>query len=99
MDIQNPDIIGFAMLPGERDTGRPARHARLFRNGRNQALRIPREFELAADEVIIYREDDRLVVEPVRRAPTLATVLSRLTRLDEDFPAIADPPGRPEDTL
>ena len=34
----------------------PVRHARLFRNGRNQAVRIPREFELAADEVIIYRE-------------------------------------------
>ena len=60
------------MLAGERDTDRPARHARLFRNGRNQALRIPREFELEADEVIIYREDDRLVVEPVPRAPTLA---------------------------
>ena len=87
------------MFSGERDTDRPARHARLFRNGRNQALRIPREFELAADEVIIYREDDRLVVEPVPRAPTLATVLSRLTRLDEDFPPIDDPPVRPEDTL
>ena len=35
----------------------PARHARLFRNGRNQAVRIPREFELEADEVIVYRED------------------------------------------
>lgn len=87
------------MLHGVRDTGRPARHARLFRNGRNQALRIPREFELEADEVIIYREDDRLVVEPVPRVPTLATVLSRLAPLEEDFPPIADPPVRPEDTL
>ena len=87
------------MLSDERGTERAARHARLFRNGRNQALRIPREFELAADEVIIYREDDRLVVEPVPRVPTLATVLSRLTPLDEDFPPIADPPVRPEDTL
>ncbi len=87
------------MLHGVRDTGRPARHARLFRNGRNQALRIPREFELEADEVIIYREGDRLVLEPVPRVPTLATVLSRLTPLDEDFPPIADPPVRPEDTL
>ena len=40
-----------------------SRHARLFRNGRNQAVRIPREFELAADEVVIYREDRRLVIE------------------------------------
>ena len=47
-------------------------------------------------------------MEPVKQAgqgnatakgPTLATVLSRLTRLDEDFPEIDDPPARPEDTL
>ena len=55
--------------------------------------------ELAADEVVIYREDGRLVVEPVPRRPTLATILSRLTPLDEDFPPIADPPVRPEDTI
>ncbi len=87
------------MLTGEPDKARPARRARLFRNGRNQALRIPREFELTADEVVIYREDDRLVVEPVRAAPTLAEVLSRLTPLDEDFPPIADQPPHPEDVL
>jgi antitoxin VapB len=44
------------------------RHVRLFRNGRNQALRIPREFELAGDEAIIRREGDRLIVEPVPAA-------------------------------
>ena len=82
--------------PTSRD--RP-RHARPFRNGRTQALRIPREFELAADKVIIYREDGRLVVEPVRQAPTPAEILSRLTALDEDFPTIAEPPADPEDVL
>ena len=87
------------MLADERHTGGPARHARLFRNGRNQVLRIPREFELEADEVVIYREDDRLVVEPIPRVPTLATVLASLTPLDEDLPPIADPPVCPEDTL
>lgn len=87
------------MLPDEPTERPPARRARLFRNGRNQALRIPREFELAADEVVIHRHDDRLVVEPVSRTPALATVLARLKPLDEDFPAIADPPTVPEDTL
>lgn len=76
-----------------------ARHARLFRNGRNQAVRIPREFELAADEVMIYREDDRLVMVPVERPPSLAEVLSRLRPLEEDFPEFRDPPTRPEDLL
>ena len=74
-----------------------ARHARLFRNGRNQAVRIPRELELAADEVMIYQEGDRLVLIPVNRSPTLAEVLSRLTPLEEDFPDIDDPPVEPEE--
>ncbi len=76
-----------------------SRHARLFRNGRNQAVRIPREFELAADEVVIYREDRRLVIEPVERPLTLAQVLSGLVPLDEDIPEIDDPPTKPEDPL
>ena len=75
----------------------PARHARLFRNGRNQAVRIPREFELAADEVVIYREDHRLVIEPVERRPSLAEVLAGLSPLDEEIPEIDDPPTKPED--
>jgi antitoxin VapB len=63
------------------------RHIRFFRNGRNQAIRIPREFELDAEEAIIRREDDRLVVEPIRKRWLLAT-LSALRTLDEDFPDI-----------
>ncbi len=42
------------------------RHVRLFRNGRNQAVRIPVEFELPGDEAVIHRDGDRLVIEPVR---------------------------------
>lgn len=63
------------------------RHVRFFRNGRNQAIRIPREFELDADEAIIRREDDRLVIEPIRKKGLLAT-LSTLCALDEEFPDI-----------
>lgn len=66
------------------DTGK---HVRFFRNGRNQAIRIPREFEVDADEAIIRREDDRLVIEPVRRKGLLAT-LSKLPALDEPFPDV-----------
>jgi antitoxin VapB len=63
------------------------RHVRLFRNGRNQALRIPRELELEAEEAIIRREGDRLVIEPIQAAGLLA-VLSRLRPLDEEFPDV-----------
>lgn len=63
------------------------RHVRFFRNGRNQAIRIPREFELDAEEAIIRRVADRLVIEPIRRKGLLAT-LSTLSALDEDFPDV-----------
>jgi antitoxin VapB len=65
----------------------PERHVRFFRNGRNQAVRIPREFELDAEEAIIRREDDRLVIEPIRKKGLLAT-LSSLRVMDETFPDI-----------
>lgn len=67
------------------------RHVRLFKNGRNQALRIPRDFELPGDEAIISKEGDRLIVEPVAR-PSLLAVLATLEPLREDFPAIEDLP-------
>jgi antitoxin VapB len=68
------------------------RHVRLFKNGRNQALRIPREFELPGSEAIIRKEGDRLIVEPVKR-PSLLALLATLEPLDEDFPEIEDPPA------
>lgn len=61
------------------------RHVRLFRNGRNQALRIPREFELQGSEAIIRKEGDRLIVEPIRKGRLLA-LLATLDPLDETFP-------------
>jgi antitoxin VapB len=63
------------------------RHVRLFRNGRNQALRIPREMELEGEEAIIYREGDRLIIEPMRRGGLLA-VLASLEPIEESFPDV-----------
>ena len=63
------------------------RHIRLFRNGRNQALRIPREFELDGDEAIIRKEGGRLIVEPVRKGQLLS-LLAALLPLDESFPDV-----------
>lgn len=64
------------------------RRAALFRNGRNQALRIPRAFELPGDEVWIRREGDRLIVEPITKKRGLLEVLAEMRPLDEDFPDI-----------
>lgn len=74
------------------------RHVRLFRNGRNQAVRIPVEFELPGDEAIMHRDGDRLVIEPVRKRGLLA-LLETMTPLEEDFPEIDDPPPPPERVL
>lgn len=66
------------------------RRARLFRNGRNQAVRIPVEFELPGDEAVMYRDGDRLVIEPVRKRGLVA-LLKTMKPVDEDFPEIDDP--------
>lgn len=74
---------------------REQRHVRLFRNGRNQAVRIPVEFELPGDEAIMRREGDRLVIEPVRKRGLVA-LLASMTPIDEEFPEIDDPVPSPE---
>ncbi|WP_298290463.1 AbrB/MazE/SpoVT family DNA-binding domain-containing protein [Thiomonas sp.] len=65
----------------------PERHIRLFRNGRNQALRIPREFELPGNTAIMRREGNRLIIEPVP-AKGLLRVLRDLPEVDEAFPDV-----------
>jgi len=66
------------------------RHVRLFRNGRNQAVRIPVEFELPGDEAVMHRDGDRLVIEPVRKRGLIA-LLKTMQPLDERLPEIDDP--------
>lgn len=74
------------------------RHVRIFRNGRNQAVRIPVEFELQGDEAIMYRDGDRLVIEPVGRRGLIA-LLQTMQPFDEDIPDIDDPVPAPEQAL
>jgi len=64
------------------------RHARLFRNGSNQALRIPREFELPGEEVVIHREGNRLIVEPVVKKRDLLALLATLDPIEDEFPNV-----------
>ncbi len=67
----------------------PERHVKLFKNGRNQAVRIPREFELPGEDAIMRKEGNRLIIEPTAPKSLLA-LLETLAPLDEDFPPIAD---------
>lgn len=65
------------------------RHVRVFKNGRNQAVRIPREFEFAGEDAVMRKEGDRLIIEPAPPKSLLA-VLATLAPLEEDFPPIPD---------
>lgn len=74
------------------------RQVKLFRNGRNQAVRIPREFELPGDEAVMRKEGDRLIIEAATRKRTLAEILDHLATLppiEEPWPDVDDPPPEP----
>ena len=70
------------------------RRVKLFKNGRSQAVRIPKEFELPGSDAIIRKEGDRLVIEPVV-PPSLLAVLAELGPLEEAFGSIDDPLPEP----
>jgi antitoxin VapB len=73
------------------------RHVRLFRNGRNQAVRIPREFELPGEEAILHKDKTgRLILESVRPR-TLAALVKTWSPLAEEFPEIHDLPAESVD--
>ena len=75
----------------------PARHVSLFRNGANQAVRIPKEFELPGKQALMRREGNRLIIEvpevkpPRGSAAALMAALQELAKLgpiDEEFPDV-----------
>ena len=75
-----------------------AREVRLFRNNRNQAVRIPVEFELPGNRAILRKEGDRLIIEPVRKAGLLG-LLAQWEPLDEELAEIEDAPAQAEDVF
>lgn len=80
----------------------PHREAKLFRNNRSQAVRIPVEFELPGDRVLIHREGNKLIIEPVSRPANIAELLAQWRQEpplapDDQLPTIDDMPAEPED--
>jgi antitoxin VapB len=78
------------------DAALAERRVKLFRNGRDQAVRIPREFELPGEDAVIRKEGQRLIIEPAEPRSLLA-YLAAQEPLDEDFPAIEELPHTPVD--
>ena len=60
-----------------------ARAVKLFKNGANQAVRIPKEFELPGTQAMMHREGNRLILELVPDRPKKGTAAALLWALDE----------------
>lgn len=71
-----------------------ARHVKLFKNGRNQAVRIPRELELPGEDALIRKDGERLIIEPAPARSLLAWLRTQAP-VDEEFPEIDDPAPEP----
>jgi antitoxin VapB len=82
-----------AILPANSEE---VKTARLFRNGANQAIRIPREFELPGTHVTIRRVAGTLVIEsieathPQGSVVALLAALATLAPITETFPNVDD---------
>jgi antitoxin VapB len=60
--------ICFMNISGETKVLCEMRTAKLFKNGKNQAVRLPKQFEFEGiDEVIIKKEGDKIVLIPIRK--------------------------------
>ena len=73
------------------------RQVRLFRNGANQAVRIPREFEFTTNDAIMRKVGNTLVIEPIFAEPAKGTAAALLAALEsmkdwepvlEEFPNV-----------
>lgn len=86
------------MPPKQPEVSLTERHTSLFRNGRNQAVRIPREFEMEGSEVLIRREGNSLILTPIR-SNRLRDLLASWEPLEDALPAVEDPPPPPRAAL
>ncbi len=66
----------------------PAARAKLFANGRSQAVRLPKEFRLPGREVLIRRDGTRIVLQPLDESGLPAGFWQEIDRLTAgiDFP-------------
>lgn len=69
--------------------------ARVFWNGRSQAVRLPREFRVEGTEVRISREGNRIILEPLGADDWGEAFWDVLGAFDEDFD-LGDRTGRQE---
>lgn len=77
---------------------RALRIASIFKNGRNQAIRIPVGFELPGSEVTIEQDGDALIIRPKQVRPMTFAELFSTWENEPAFPDVDDsdlPPDIP----
>ena len=69
-----------------------ADRAKIFRSGGSQAVRLPKEYRFQdAEEVLIYRQGRRVIMEPMRR--TWSPEFLALAGSARDFPYPEEAPA------
>ena len=63
------------------------RRVKLFKNGRSQAVRIPREFELPGEDAIMRKEGSRIIMEAAPPCSPLARLKTLYFGPIDDLPA------------
>ncbi len=68
--------------------------AKVFKTGRSQAVRIPKEYRFACDEVFIEREGERVILTP--RPRSWREYFAHSARFTDDYPETIDDPAPQE---
>jgi antitoxin VapB len=63
----------------------PKARAKIFTNGRSQAVRLPREFRFEGKEVAIRKEGDAVILEPVAKRQWPPGYWQRIDRRAKDL--------------
>jgi antitoxin VapB len=95
MSVAPDRLVAYAVAYARRKgASMSGRLVKLFTNGRSQAVRIPREFELPGDTALIRKEGNRLIIEAMP-PQSLIDLLRTLEPIADDFPDFDDPAPEP----
>lgn len=62
-------------------------NAKIFQNGRSQAVRLPKEYRFTESEVIAHKVGEVLMLMPKSQADSWSTLLASLDMFSDDFMA------------
>lgn len=82
-------------MPRDHSDSTPPSRAKLFWNGRSQAVRLPKEFRFEGDEVEIRRDGNAVILEPIPRREWPVGFIDGLLKDARLFSGLEAPPPLP----